>query len=430
MHNDSPSLHPTALLQPLAALSRLGVIPRTGRILEAGAAEVAERLRQAVVAEIPAFTASGNPDVLPELAQHAEAHIAELRRLLGGGAAGDFAFVRDHIRRRAAQRFPLEAMLHAYRCGLTILSRWLRAAAVEASPRRRDQVSAAIADFAIEYTNQISIVAAVEYVAQTRVLAETEGDQRTELLRVLLQGYDEADGRIARLLKRAGYLDQRLSFCVARAQSTDPLEMENPARAQRLAEAMAQAVAAHAIRVLVGVRDHVVTAVYSAPRRASGWTAPQAGLAERICPALLLLGPSVLVGLSSDQPSTSFVPRGLHEANVALDFATVTERVVPFFRLPLRRLLIHRGADYVQPALPPWFARWRDANTKSGGALAQTLRALADADMNVQAAARRLKLHPNTVYARLTRLQDLTGLDGQRYHALTELLLAIDCARP
>ncbi|MSQ19635.1 MAG: hypothetical protein EXR39_08780 [Betaproteobacteria bacterium] len=69
----------------------------------------------------------------------------------------------------------------------------------------------------------VSIVVAAEYVAQTRVFAEAEGNQRTELLRILVRGYDESDGRVARLLKRAGYLEQRQSFCVALVQSTDPL---------------------------------------------------------------------------------------------------------------------------------------------------------------------------------------------------------------
>jgi DNA-binding PucR family transcriptional regulator len=71
-----------------------------------------------------------------------------------------------------------------------------------------------------------------------------------------------------------------------------------------------------------------------------------------------------------------------------------------------------------------------DADRKVAGALVLTLRAVADADMNVQQAARVLGKHPNTVYARIERIRDLTGRDGHRYHDLTELLLAADCWRP
>lgn len=432
-----PSADTSLSLRPLLdRLSELGVIPRATASLDKGLREVARRLRAAVVAEVPAFSASRNPDVLPDLERHTGEHIAELRRLMAGGSVGDFEFVRTHARSRAAQRFPLEATLHAYRCGHKVLAQWILDAAMTAAataPRERrkgiEPIAPAVADFAMEYTSAIGIVAAAEYVAHTRVLAEAEGDRRTELLGILISGYDEADARVARLLKRAGYLEQRLSFCVALAQSTDPLEMENPARAQRIVQAMTEAVTAMSVRALVGVRGNIVIAVFSDLRRTSGWTAPQANLADRIRPQLLTLGPAVLIGLSSDQPSTSFIPRGLHEATVALDFANVTERVVPFSELPIRRLLIHRGADYVHSAMPAWFAALRDADAKVNGTLVKTLRGLADADMNVQRAARELRVHANTIYARIERINDLTGLNAQHYHDLTHLLLAADCGQ-
>jgi hypothetical protein len=253
--------------------------------------------------------------------------------------------------------------------------------------------------------------------------------RRAELLGVLLGGFEETDPRIARLLKRAGYLEQRLRFCVALAQAVDPLEMENTARAQRIADAIVGCVDSLPVRVLVGVRSNVVTAVFSDIRRVSGWTAPQANLAERVKERLLDLGPAVLVGLSGDQASPSMIPRGLHEATVALDFASVSDRVIPFCSLSIRRLLIHRGVEYVQSALPTWFGSLRDADAKAHGALVKTLRAFADADLSVQGAARGLKLHANTVYARLQRVEDLTGLNARRYHDLTHLLLAADCGR-
>lgn len=415
-----------ALTRALAALGEAGVIPRVAAMLDQRIDQIGPRLREAVVAEIPAFSASGNPNVVPDLDRHAHEHIAELRRLLGGGAVGNFEFVRTHAHRRAEQHFPLEATLHAYRCGHKILSHWIRDAAIAVKPGKPERTVSTVADFAIEYTNAISTIAAAEYVAHARRLAGAEGDRRTELLGLLVSGYDESDARVARLLKRAGYLEQRQAFCVALAQSIDPLEMESPARAQRIIEAIGKAVA---VRTLAGVRNNVVTVVFSDVRRLSGWTAPQAKLADRIRQQLLVLGPAVLIGVSSDQPSTSFIPRAVHEAAVALDFASVTNRVVLFSELPIRRLLLHRGRDYVQTAIPTWFPGYKDADAKARGALSQTVRALADADMNVQRAARALDIHPNTIYARLQRITDLTGLDSQRYHDLTELLLAVDCVQ-
>lgn len=417
------------LRQTLAALGQMGVIPAAGVALDRGIGDVGKALQQSVVDEIPAYSDSGNPDVMPELAQHSSEHIREIRRLFGGGNAGDFDFVKAHARRRAEQKFPLEATLHAYRCGHKVLSRWMRDAATATVQDNVQQVISAVADFAIEYTDAVSTIVAAEYVAQTRLLAEAEGDRRTELLSILLSGYDESDGRIARLLKRAGYLAQRQSFCVALAQSVDPAEMENPARADRLVETINQLVATLPIRSLLGIRDNVVTAVFSDTRRLSGWTALQTTLAERIRPQLLKVGPAAVIGMSTDQPSTSHIPKAQHEARMALDFASVTERVVQFADLPIRRLLLHYAGDQMRAVLPPWTDGLLFADKKARGALVKTLRAYADADMNVLKTARALNVHPNTIYTRMQRIEDLTGLDGQRLHALTELLLAADCRR-
>lgn len=418
-----------SLRQILKLLAGTGVIPGAASALENGRRKAAQALREAVLAEVPAFSSSGNPEILPGLEYHAAEHIDEIRRLFAGGEIGEFEFVKTHAHRRAEQRFPLEGTLHAYRCGHRILSHWLREAALSTRPANVEQAVSAVADFAIEYTNIISSMATAEYVAHTRMLAEAESDRRTKLLNILLRGYDESDGRVAQLLKRAGYLEQRQAYCVVVAQSTNPAEMESSPRAQRIATAISEAMAATSIRTLAGIRDNLVTAVLTDKRRQSGWTAPQSNLAERIRPMLEVLGPAVLVGISADHPSTSFLPKALHEATIALDFANVAKRVVQFSDLPIRDLLVHRGIDYVQSAPPSWIAALLGADAKADGALIRTLRAVADADLNMQKAARILGRHPNTVYTRIEKIRDLTGLDGQRYHDLTELLLSADCWR-
>ena len=418
-----------AFRKALDALSRTGIVPEVAAVLDGSMEEASKALRDTILAEVPAFQNSGNPAIMPEFAQHIGEHVRELRRLLGGGYVGDFTFVDQHARLRAEQHFPLEVTLHAYRCGHRVLSRWMRDAAVATSVEDQEQTVSAVADFAIEYTNTISTIATSAYVEETRKLAEAAGDLRTELLNILLSGYDESDGRVTRLLKRAGYLEQRQAYAVVVAQSVNLAEMENDARAQRIVDALSDAVEATSIRALGGIRGNLVVAVLSASRRQSGWTAAEADLAERLSSILQMLGPAVLIGISADHPSTSFIPKALQEATIALEFASVAERVVSFAELPIRALLVHRGAEYVQSASPDWIDAFISADSRSSGALFQTLRAIADADMNIQKAARLLGNHPNTVYNRIERIRDLTGLDGQRYHDLTELLLAAACCR-
>ncbi len=410
-------------------LARTGVVPDAAAGLGDTMDDAAMVLRETILTEVPGFQSSGNPEILPEFAQHIGDHLREIRRLLNGGEVGDFTFVRTHAQRRAEQHFPLEVTLHAYRCGHRTLSRWMRDAAMATHPEDQERAVSAVADFAIEYTNTISTIATSDYVAQTRKLAEAAGDLRTELLSILLSGYDESDGRVARLLKRAGYLEQRQAYAVVVAQSVNASEMEHPGRAQRIVDALTDALAATSIRALFGIRGNLVVAILSASRRQSGWTAAEAGLAERISKTLQVLGPAVLIGLSADHPSTSFLPKALQEATIALEFASVAARIISFAELPVRALLVHRGADYVQSASPDWIDDFMGADAKASGALLRTLGAIADTDMNVQKAARLLGIHPNTVYNRIERIRDLTGLDGQRYHDLTELLLVADCCQ-
>jgi hypothetical protein len=406
-------------------LSEAGVLPQQRAVLEQHKSAIAKVLHEAVLVEVPAFTASGNPEVLAGLAQHNAAHIAEIIHLFSGGAITDFAFVREHARERAEQRFPLEATLHAYRCAHRVIAHWLR----DTVAGKNEKAIFAVADFAMEYTNVISTVMAAEYVAHARRQSEAEGDLRIELLNVLLSGYDESDGRVTQLLKRSGYLEQRQSYCVAVAQPVNAREMEQPARAQRIIDALADTISSTSIRMLAGQRNMLVTAVFSDRRRQSGWTAPREDLADRLLPLLEVLGPAVLFGLSASHPSTAFVSKALHEAKIALDFAAISRRVVRFADLPIRELLVHRGNDYVQSAPKPWVQALIAADGEAEGSLVATLRAMAEADMNVQLAGRQLGKHANTVYARLERIKTLTGLDGQRYRDLTELLLAADCWR-
>lgn len=422
-------LRPSPLHDALAAVRETGRAAAIAGALDQTADVVRADFVRGVMDEIPAFSASGNPEIVPELERHTQDHIAEIRRLLAGGLAGDFDFVRRHARRRAEQRFPLEATLHSYRCGHKVLSRWMRDAVNAVVEDDVWQAVSAFSDFAIEYTDAISTVATAEYVAHTRQVAEEEGDRRVELLTVLLKGYDESDGRVSRLLRRSGYLDRRQSFCVAVAQSVEPKEMEHLARARRLSNAVSDSVRDQPVRSLVGIRDDTVVAVFSSARRTSGWTRPQTALARRVKPLLLKVGPAALVGISADAPSTSGIAKALDEARMALEFATVGDRVVLFADVPVRELVLRVARDDIRTALPAWVDDFLAADATAKGAFSATLRAYADADMNVLKAAARLAVHPNTIYSRFNRIADVTGLNALGYYPLTELLLAVDCRR-
>jgi len=410
----------------LKSLGQAGVVPAVQAPLLADAERVIDELQKAVLAEVPAFTDSGNPDVVPELGEHLEAHVREVCRLLGGGLPGELDFVREHAERRASQRFPLDALLQSYRILHRTLSTWIRDAALEVADESAHlrRVVAAVTDFVIEYTGNAGSLVTSEYVHHTRRLAEAEADRRSALLNTLLDGYDEADQTAAGLLRRAGYLQQRQSYCVAVARSVDPGEMESTPRAQRMADAIGEVLVPAGVRSIIGIRDNHVVAILSATRRASGWTAPQTSVADRVYPALRRIGLAALIGLSNDAPSTSHIPKAANEARLALDLASVGNRVARYSDISLRQMLITRARSAGPSSRPAWAERLADEDRR--GVLAATLRGYADCNMNAQKTAELLGIHPNTVYSRMQKIESLTGLNALQFHALGELLLALD----
>lgn len=424
--------HLTGSLSEMAArLVEAPFPPVALKAVKDSAPALIAELNDTILSEIPAFSDSRNPEILPALQQHCRDHAAEVARLLGGGSVGDFEFVRENARRRAEQHFPLEAVLHAYRSGHKIFAQRLREAALAAVGPSEDtrQLVNAVADFAMEYANTVSAITAGVYVSQTRLMADVAGDRRAELLTILLEGYDESDGRVAGILRDAGYLEGRLSFCVVLAQSVDPSEMLNPARARRLADSVDEILHGKIAHRLIDIRDNKATIICSDICRTSGWTVARTDLAKHIAAELKLVGPTALIGISNDVPSTSSIPTAYRQAQIALEHSDVMDRVVQFAELGPKGLLLHFAGEEFRRVLPDWSRDFFRADDKAKGALVATLRAYADADMNILKAADVLKVHPNTIYSRLQKILDITGLEARSYHALTELLLIADCAR-
>ena len=420
--------HLASLRTPLDRLRSAGVVPRVSERLERDSGDQLRALHTLISRSVPAHTESGNPDVLPELDAHLGAHLAEICRLLGGGKPGELDFVSAYARRKAEEKFPLDAGHQAYRhLGRTLLD-WVRDASLEVADESAHvpRVVADVTDFVMEYMGLAATCLTSVYVEQTRLIAEAEGDRRTELLSTLLDGYDESDARAARLLRRAGYLQQRQAYCIVVAQSVKPEEMEDTARAQRMLDAIAEELSRSPVRYIAGIRDNQVVFVVSGARRLSGWTRPHTALAERVAPQLRLVGPAALIGVSNDVPSTSHIPRALAEARLALDFADVANRVLHYSHIPFRQMLVAHARDRIQGARPSWIDDFAEIDRKSAGVLLETLRAYADADMNVLKTAKNLGIHPNTIYARMQKIRDATGQNALNYHALTELLLASD----
>jgi sugar diacid utilization regulator len=415
----------TPLSDAITGLRRYGVVPDAALAIDRRA--LAARLIAAVTKEVGEYRESRDPDVLPGLEAHLGKHVDAVIGLLRLERDFAFGFVSDYAHRCASNKFPLDAVLRAYRCVNRLLADAVRDAAIDVASDYAElrRVVAATAAFVIEYTSAAGSMATTEYVAETRRLAEKEGDHRAELLNLLVDGYDESDARAAALLRRAGYLEQRQTYCVAIVTSRTPSEMEDPARVSRIEAAVAASLSRAPLRRLIGVRDNRVVVVLSATARQSGYTRPHTIASRLALTPLRTLGTAVFAGLSTDVPSTAHIPRALAEAERALEFASLSRRVVEAGSIPFFDMIAHLTRAHARPVLPPWARTLSSADRH--GKLAATLEAFAANDMNVAKTAKALDVHANTVRARFDRIEKVTGLSPATWRGLTEMLFALRC---
>ncbi len=383
---------------------------------DAVAGELHRRMHDAVMARVPAFTTSTNPAILPALDHHL-ASLAEnfVNRFIDGETG--YEFVHQFAQQMAEQHFPLEALLHAYRSCLPVLLK------VESELSGHDAISRSVDSFS--FIDEVSSLAAEQHIDRASLMADVASDQRRELMSMLLHGYDESDRRVSGVLKDAGYLNQRLSFCVVLAQSIDPTEMHNPARARRLADSIGKQLDGIPGNRLIGIHRNKVTLIFSHQHRLSGWTAPREPLVTKIAEKLEKLGPSIRIGIGNEAVSTSQVPAAYEQALMAFDQSSIGHRVVRFSDVPLPRLLLHFAGDALSRVMPDWAAKFNEADSGSRGKLSATLAAYADADMNLLKTADVLGIHPNTLYARFDKIHSACGRDARQFHDLNALLIVI-----
>jgi sugar diacid utilization regulator len=130
-------------------------------------------------------------------------------------------------------------------------------------------------------------------------------------------------------------------------------------------------------------------------------------------------GVRLQAGVSSVVAGLAELARGYAEARRALRHAK-PGAAVALEEIPLVDYLaeqVDEGAQRLVPAAAAAIA--------ADEALAATLRAYADCDMNVARTAERLVVHPNTVHYRLRRVAEATGRDPRRFGDLLELLMAL-----
>lgn len=92
---------------------------------------------------------------------------------------------------------------------------------------------------------------------------------------------------------------------------------------------------------------------------------------------------------------------------------------------PFRYLML-RSDETARNLVDPRITRTLTDDQAKGAVLADTIRAFADADMNLREAAEALRIHHNTAKYRLRRIQQLTGRNIRSVTDLVDLLVALE----
>jgi DNA-binding PucR family transcriptional regulator len=140
-------------------------------------------------------------------------------------------------------------------------------------------------------------------------------------------------------------------------------------------------------------------------------------------------GNALSVGVSTVAAGVPELPRAYEEARLAIETLDGRAGVVALPRVAPFDYLVLRADQTVRRLVDERLRAFLEEDRGKNGGLSETVRAFADADMNLRLAAQRLHVHPNTAQYRLRRIEERTGRNPRRVSDLLDLLVAITLDR-
>lgn len=377
--------------------------------LESRAPIVARSMAEATRTEVAAYRAIRDPGLTAELLAHAEDHVhafvrcARTRRPPSGP---ELDFVRERGATRARELVPLESLLEAYLVG----QRMTWEAIVEEAGMTPEGLEAAqeLTRVTFAYTHAINTAVAQAYV-QTRQQVSADADRmKRDVLDRLLSGGGPGPGAESIGLEPGA----------AHAVVVGRLVGER-GNLRLVADAVAHAAGAGVSAFVVPRHDEVVAVLPLDARRGPRELA--AALVRAAAGLLRTRGAALRAGVSTACTELGDVARAYGEAQRALRHVSALRPAVALEEVRLVEYLTGATDGAARRLIAPAVRAIAEARP----ALAETVLAYADADLNVARTAQRLTLHPNTVHYRLRRVEELTGLDPRRFADLMELVTAV-----
>jgi PucR C-terminal helix-turn-helix domain/GGDEF-like domain len=329
----------------------------------------------------------------------------------------DIAFVRAAATRRARAGFALEDYLNAFRVGQQAF--WEAVVECAGETPLGNSAALTLAGPLMRYCDFASTHAAHAYVEYQQYMVADADRERRDLLEHLLAGEMPTRGPLLAAAQAHGIVaDSRM--LVAAAVTVNACA---DADAPHVGSAAIACAGLHDAKTLVVVRQTEIVAVL-----VLGADADPCRLCDRVDALQRRLraeGIALAMGVSTVATGVGELPRAYQEAHVALTGVGDEGGVEALARLTPFDYLALCADDTARRLVDPRLCAFLDEDRRRGGALTETIRAVADADLNLRVAAERLQVHPNTAQYRLRRIEERTGRNPRRIADLLELLVAI-----
>ncbi|CAL9675176.1 hypothetical protein SUDANB105_07824 [Streptomyces sp. enrichment culture] len=385
--------------------------------------EVAQTTVAVMRTEIPSYALQDErffDDVRDQVLTH---YRMQLAALAGDRdiAPEDLVFSRAAALRRARAGFALEDWISAFRVGRQVL--WDALLDCAGTSAEAQQAALSLVTPLMRYVDYASTHAAQAYVEyQQHVVADADRERR-DLLDHLLAGAAPTRGPLLAAAQAYGIgphspMMAVVAVCVGDTRTGDFTSAEHG----YAASASISVAGPWAGRTLVVVRHGEVVAV---PVVRTGMDAEDiCAHFETVQRRLAREGTMLSMGISTVARGAGELRRAYDEARAALDLVpgggvAALPRLSPFDYLALR------ADDLARQLVDPRVHALLEEDRRRGDTLAATIRAFAEADLNLRLAADRLRIHHNTAHYRLRRIEERTGRNPRRIADLLDLLVAL-----
>ena len=392
-------------------------------LIEGSLELLAEAMTQAISESIEEYRVLDDPRDRAEMLSSCIEHLRVFELHVRSGRrpdSNDFAFVGALAARRAQEGIPLHSYLATYRVAQLAAWRHLRLLAGD-----RGISSSKLLDLStywLEYIDVATGEAAQAFLTEQERLVRASGRERRDVLDLLLSGgmtAEEAEDRALSVGLASGV--SRFAVVVVRALAETP---QNDGAAGHVSDGLAREFfVLESLKPFVVDRfDEIVAIVPLSRASASDLAEP----VERVLTSLNRTTAQALrAGIGLEFASLIDTRLGYLEATRAIDLLPEHAVSLALSDVPLMDYLPSFGDKTAHRLVPVRLAKAIADDRRQGGLLIETLMQYEAACLSVSETAAALHVHPNTVYYRLARLSELTGVDVRNFTQLVQLLLAV-----